>query len=188
MQPTESRPAQNASAGNRTRVTSMATMYSTTRPLMHVCYTRVCEGQCLRPESICRPCICLHLFPIRIIDRPHQYAVVKRTCTHQARLAQSAERKALNLVVVGSSPTVGVSLMRSGEHTSPRLTLMRSCRCQSQRSQHSCISFSAAETYLASECPPSIWPRGVTVSTLDSESSDRGSNPREACCDWGIPR
>ena len=25
-----------------------------------------------------------------------------------------------------------------------------------------------------------IWPRGVTVSTLDSESSDRGSNPREA--------
>ena len=28
----------------------------------------------------------------------------------QARLAQSAERKALNLVVVGSSPTVGVAL------------------------------------------------------------------------------
>ena len=27
----------------------------------------------------------------------------------QARLAQSVERKALNLVVVGSSPTVGVS-------------------------------------------------------------------------------
>ena len=25
-------------------------------------------------------------------------------------------------------------------------------------------------------------PRGVTVSTLDSESSDRGSNPREALC------
>ena len=28
-----------------------------------------------------------------------------------ARLAQSAERKALNLVVVGSSPTVGVALV-----------------------------------------------------------------------------
>ena len=28
-----------------------------------------------------------------------------------------------------------------------------------------------------------IWPRGVTVSTLDSESSDRGSNPREAFYD-----
>ena len=26
------------------------------------------------------------------------------------------------------------------------------------------------------------WPHGVTVSTLDSESSDRGSNPREAFC------
>ena len=40
-----------------------------------------------------------------------------------------------------------------------------------------------------------IWPRGVTVSTLDSESSDRGSNPREAssisrmntyCWRWGV--
>ena len=28
--------------------------------------------------------------------------------------------------------------------------------------------------------PACTWPRGVTVSTLDSESSDRGSNPREA--------
>ena len=27
---------------------------------------------------------------------------------------------------------------------------------------------------------PPNWPHGVTVSTLDSESSDRGSNPREA--------
>ena len=27
----------------------------------------------------------------------------------------------------------------------------------------------------------SSWSRGVTVSTLDSESSDRGSNPRETC-------
>ena len=31
----------------------------------------------------------------------------------KARLAQSAERKALNLVVVGSSPTVGVSFSRT---------------------------------------------------------------------------
>ena len=30
-----------------------------------------------------------------------------------ARLAQSAERKALNLVVVGSSPTVGVLMLRT---------------------------------------------------------------------------
>ena len=32
----------------------------------------------------------------------------------QARLALSAERKALNLVVVGSSPTVGVSVYAGG--------------------------------------------------------------------------
>ena len=33
------------------------------------------------------------------------------------------------------------------------------------------------------------WPRGVTVSTLDSESSDRGSNPREAslCIGFALP-
>ena len=36
----------------------------------------------------------------------------------------------------------------------------------------------------------SQWPRGVTISTLDSESSDRGSNPREAfpwLSDFGPP-
>ena len=32
-------------------------------------------------------------------------------------------------------------------------------------------------THISPNCQ---WPRGVTVSTLDSESSDRGSNPREA--------
>ena len=42
-----------------------------------------------------------------------------------ARLAQSAERKALNLVVVGSSPTVGVSSAQSAlvrtVHVSPAM-------------------------------------------------------------------
>ena len=42
-------------------------------------------------------------FEIAIIDRDKFLARVI------ARLAQSAERKALNLVVVASSPTVGVS-------------------------------------------------------------------------------
>ena len=32
---------ENASAGNRTRVTSMATMYSTTRPLMPVPFQKL---------------------------------------------------------------------------------------------------------------------------------------------------
>ena len=35
------------------------------------------------------------------------------TISASARLAQPAERKALNLVVVGTSPTVGVSAMAS---------------------------------------------------------------------------
>ena len=35
---------------------------------------------------------------------------LKANCYSTARLAQSAERKALNLVVVGSSPTVGALL------------------------------------------------------------------------------
>ena len=30
-------------------------------------------------------------------------------------------------------------------------------------------------------------PRGVTVSTLDPESGNRGSNPREACNTYGTP-
>jgi hypothetical protein len=34
-------------------------------------------------------------------------------CVHKARLAQLVERKALNLVVVGSSPTVGVLIFLS---------------------------------------------------------------------------
>ena len=37
--------------------------------------------------------------------------IVAAAAIVQARLAQSAERKALNLVVVGSSPTVGVFLL-----------------------------------------------------------------------------
>ena len=41
-----------------------------------------------------------------------RFANKQRACdqdVQQARLAQPAERKALNLVVVGSSPTVGVT-------------------------------------------------------------------------------
>ena len=49
--------------------------------------------------------------------------------TH-ARLAQSAERKALNLVVVGSSPTVGVFLVpvTSSTHVSSKGKQSRVCQ------------------------------------------------------------
>ena len=57
----------------------------------------------------------LHLFllPARILFFPLRLSwLARHTLRHRevgtARLAQSAERKALNLVVVGSSPTVGV--------------------------------------------------------------------------------
>ena len=36
------------------------------------------------------------------------------------------------------------------------------------------------ESYERKNARLDTWPRGVTVSTLGSESSDRGSNPREA--------
>ena len=38
-----------------------------------------------------------------------------------------------------------------------------------------------AQLCTQAQSAPVIWSRGVTVSTLDSESSDRGSNPRETC-------
>ena len=41
---------------------------------------------------------------------------------------------------------------------------------------HSCLS-----TLVLALLRRTLWSRGVTVSTLDSESSDRGSNPRETC-------
>ena len=51
-----------------------------------------------------------------------------------------------------------------------------------------CHTSSGTPVVSASQLNQHGWPRGVTASTLDSESSDRGSNPREACCDWGILR
>ena len=49
-----------------------------------------------------------YLFILEKISWPY-YLTLRRECTAlpHARLAQSVERKALNLVVVGSSPTVG---------------------------------------------------------------------------------
>ena len=43
---------------------------------------------------------------------------IARRLLLDARLAQSAERKALNLVVVGSSPTVGVYLRNMSDYAS----------------------------------------------------------------------
>ena len=48
--------------------------------------------------------------------------IVHVHCLSTARLAQSVERKALNLVVVGSSPTVGVFHVRIALMALPRGT------------------------------------------------------------------
>ena len=52
------------------------------------------------------------LFALKVCNVPATFAAAIALLTPsrrlQARLAQSVERKALNLVVVGSSPTVGV--------------------------------------------------------------------------------
>ena len=51
-----------------------------------------------------------------------------------------------------------------------------------------CHTSSGTQVVSVSQLNRNGWPRGVTASTLDSESSDRGSNPREACCDCGVMR
>ena len=51
-----------------------------------------------------------------------------------------------------------------------------------------CHMASGTEDVSVSQIKKHGWPRGVTASTLDSESSDHGSNPREACCDCGVMR
>ncbi len=50
------------------------------------------DAPCLRPQAVLQ------------LDSINHFVVLSR---HEARLAQSAERKTLNLVVVGSSPTLG---------------------------------------------------------------------------------
>ena len=60
--------------------------------------------------------------------------LVSFTCISTARLAQSAERKALNLVVVGSSPTVGVSWICGGSCVADHL--IRVCGQLMRNLQH----------------------------------------------------
>ena len=59
-----------------------------------------------------------------------------------ARLAQSAERKALNLVVVGSSPTVGVFYLVIGKHT--HIVLLASIHVCDDRSAGQAIGMNVA--------------------------------------------
>ena len=51
---------------------------------------------------------------------------------------------------------------------------------KSSRKWGTFVAWLRKHAWLQSGADTRTWPRGVTVSTLDSESSDRGSNPREA--------
>jgi hypothetical protein len=65
----------------------------------------------------------------------------------------------------------------------PRSALIRQCLSAGRSAQHVCTP-TAPACVGAQNAANFNWPRGVTVSTLDSESSDRGSNPREAFCQY----
>ncbi len=56
-----------------------------------------------------------------------QQTLLQRRACATARLAQPAERKALNLVVAGSSPTVGAQLLTFGAHQTAALARLPSC-------------------------------------------------------------
>ena len=68
--------------------------------------------------------------PVTLQSRPRKLAV--RQLSPTARLAQSAERKALNLVVVGSSPTVGVFPCSSSDGNPKRMVHFRQNPTQKQ--------------------------------------------------------
>ena len=77
-----------------------------------------------------------------------------------ARLAQSAERKALNLVVVGSSPTVGVYVSLSG-----LVKLLSSCFLGHRFCSASVIG--PPDLLVARQSPSIVCPRGIApVNTL----------------------
>jgi hypothetical protein len=62
-------------------------------------------------------------------------------------------------------------------------TVIRQCVSAGQSAQHVCTP-NAPACAAAQNAANFGWPRGVTGSTLESESSDRGSNPRGASCQY----
>jgi hypothetical protein len=65
----------------------------------------------------------------------------------------------------------------------PQSALIRQCLSSGRSAQHVCTP-NASPCVGAQNAANLNWPRGVTASTLDSESSDRGSNPRQAFCQY----
>jgi hypothetical protein len=65
----------------------------------------------------------------------------------------------------------------------PRSALIRQCLSVGRSTQHVCTP-NAPPCVAAQGAANLNWPRDVTISTLDSESGDRNSNPRQAFCQY----
>ena len=96
-----------------------------------------------------------------------QRTTVKSYSFTQARLAQSVERKALNLVVVGSSPTVGVCTR---------------ARCTSFRHQRARMNAITPLESITVDSGVAQW-----LACWAHNPKVRGSKPRSAICVW-LPR
>ena len=96
----------SASAGNRTRVTSMATVCSTTRPLMHLvsCW-QACYTQFGRPDCCCacmpRPCWNRHDPSQPLRKHGNQTPRGKQFCVWQKKRRGGGEGGAVELRALG---------------------------------------------------------------------------------------
>ena len=104
-----------------------------------------------------------------------------------AAIAQLGERQTEDLKVPGSIPGLGTAFpcpRGQDNHANGIGSTWEHlpARQGSLNGRQGCVHIIALESQSGHSLlsRASIWPRGVTVSTLDSESSDRGSNPREA--------
>jgi hypothetical protein len=96
----------------------------------------------------------------------HKDADVRRSCLGKDSLNASTSTFSLQLGVMP-----------------PRSALIRQCLSAGRSAQHACTP-NAFACVGAQNDANFNWPRGVTVSILYSESSDRDSNPREAFCQY----
>ena len=112
---------------------------------------------------------CLARFPLLALPRPKMIMSVLYAGTHVAKVRDiNCEAS------YGNMWCCRVHMHRRGFNKSARGVGF--VVCSGRSAYMASIAFSNVIKFTLA----GIWPRGVTVSTLDSESSDRGPNPREA--------
>ena len=108
------------------------------------------------------------------------YALLSRRNANQ-RFQHREAHDICNLLRL-SCNLLGLSFLRSAtSFCMPYLYISGWCRFEQSR------QLSKKKNVISQRFISCNWPRGVTVSTLDSESSDRGSNPREAFLCISVP-